>query len=70
MDKSRQVLVKRDLLSEDLQAWGNETELSSSLMAGKQSFVWAYFEGDSHLRGYLHVTVTQTPRNATLAEGR
>jgi len=39
MDKSRQVLVKRDLLSEDLQAWGNETELSSSLMAGKQSFV-------------------------------
>ena len=51
MDKSRQVLVKRDLLSEDLQAWGNETELSSSLMAGKQSFVWAHLEGGNHLRG-------------------
>jgi len=47
-----------------------EREISQSLMARKQSFLWAYFEGDSHLRGYLHVTVTQTPRNATLAEGR
>ena len=39
-----------------------------SLLARKQSFVWAYLEGDSHLRGYLHMTVNQAPRNATLAE--
>ena len=29
----------------------NEREISQSLMAKKQSFVWAYLEGDSHLRG-------------------
>ena len=33
-------------------ARGNEREISQSLMARKQSFVWAYLEGDSHLRGY------------------
>ena len=46
-----------------------EREISQSLMSRKQSFVWAYLEGDSHLRGYLHMTVTQAPRNATLEEG-
>ena len=30
---------------------GREREISQSLMARKQSFVWAYLEGDSHLRG-------------------
>ena len=30
----------------------NETEISQSLMARKQSFVWAYRKGDSLLRGY------------------
>jgi len=29
-----------------------EREISRALMVGKQSFVWAYLEGDSHLRGY------------------
>ena len=48
-------------------ARGNEREISQSLMARKQSFVWAYLEEDSHLR-VLHMTVTQAPRNATLAE--
>ena len=33
------------------QARGNEREINQSLMAGKQSFVWAYLKGDSHLRG-------------------
>jgi len=35
MDKSRQVLVKakQNLLSEDLQARGNKSEISHSLMA-------------------------------------
>ena len=42
----------QNLVSEDLQARGNEKEISSSLMARKQSFVWAHLEGDSHLRGY------------------
>ena len=38
------------------------------IMAGKWSFVWTYLEEDGHLRGYLHMTVNQAPRNATLAE--
>ena len=29
-------------------------EMSSSLMAGKQSSVWAHLEGESHLRGAAH----------------
>ena len=33
-------------------ARGNKRERSWSLMARKQSFLWAYLEGDSHLRGY------------------
>ena len=33
-------------------ARGNERERSQSLMARKQSFVWAYLEENSHLRGY------------------
>ena len=33
-------------------AKGNKREISQNLMARKQSFVWAYLEGDSHLRGY------------------
>ena len=49
-------------------ARGKEGLISQRLMARKQSFVWAYLEEDSHLRGYLHMTVTQAPRNATLAE--
>ena len=31
---------------------GREREISQSLVARKQSFVWAYFEEVSHLRGY------------------
>ena len=31
---------------------GARTEISHRLMTGKQSFVWAYLEGESHLRGY------------------
>jgi len=42
----------QNLLSEDLQPRSNDREISCSLMARKQSFVWAYLEGDSHLRGY------------------
>jgi len=33
-------------------AKGNEKERSQNLMARKQFFVWAYLEGDSHLRKY------------------
>jgi len=33
-------------------ARGNEREINRGLMARKQSFVWAYLEEDSHLRGY------------------
>jgi len=29
-----------------------EREISQSLMARKQAFMWAYIKGDSHLRGY------------------
>ena len=32
-------------------ARGNEREISQNLMARKQSFMWAYLEGDSYLRG-------------------
>ena len=49
-------------------ARGKEGLISQRLMARKQSFVWAYLEEDSHLRGYLHMTVTQALRNAMLAE--
>lgn len=31
---------------------GATGEISQRLMARKQSFVWAYLEGDSHLMGY------------------
>ena len=31
---------------------GATREVSQSLMARKQSFVWAYLEKDNHLRGY------------------
>ena len=47
---------------------GREREISQSLVARKQSFVWAYLKGHSHLRGYLHITVAQAPRNAILTE--
>jgi len=33
-------------------ARGNEKKINQSLMARKQSFLWVYLEGDSHLRGY------------------
>jgi len=46
------------------QASGNKREISSSLMAVKQSFVWAHLEGDSHLRGAAH----DSHLNATLTE--
>ena len=49
-------------------ARGNEREISQSLMTRKKSFVWASLKRDSHLRGVLHMTVTQAPRNATLTE--
>jgi len=42
----------QNLLSEDLQATGYQREISQSLMARKQSFLWAYLKGDGHLRGY------------------
>ena len=45
MDKSRQSL--RNPLSEDLQARGKEREMSSNLMANKQSFVRTHLEGDN-----------------------
>ena len=48
-------------------ARGNEREISQSLKARKQFFVWAYLKEDSHLRGYC-TTITQAPRNAMLAE--
>jgi len=38
----------RNPLSEDLQARSNEREMSSSLMANKQSFVWVHLNGDNH----------------------
>jgi len=31
-----------------------ERERSRSLMVRKQSFVWAYLEGDSHLKWHSH----------------
>ena len=50
----------RNLLSEDLQARSNEREINHSLMAGKHSFVRAYLNGDSHLRGSTHGSYPST----------
>lgn len=53
MDTSRQVLVKvgEIFCLKILRARGNKREISRSLMAGEQSFVWAYLEGDA-ISGY------------------
>ena len=52
MDKSRQVLVKvgKIFCLRTCRPGANEREISCSLTDRKQSFVWAYHEGDSHLR--------------------
>ena len=50
----------QNLLSEDLQARGNEREISYSLMDRKQSFVWTYLKGASHLRGIAHGSYPST----------
>ena len=53
MDKSRQVHVKDSkIFCPKICRPGAMRRRSWSLMASKQSFVWIYLEGDSHLRGY------------------